>query len=57
MSEISELVTRIEELRLNMIETKKGRAYTDPAVIAASQELDKVLDQYQEMIMKEGEND
>ena len=55
MSEVSELIKRIEELRLNMIETKKGRAYTDPAVIAASQELDKVLDQYQEMIIKKAE--
>jgi len=52
MSEINELIKRIEELRLNVIKTKEGRAYTDPAVVAASQELDEVLDRYQEMLMK-----
>ncbi|EGW41800.1 aspartyl-phosphate phosphatase Spo0E family protein [Desulfosporosinus sp. OT] len=52
MSEINELIKRIEELRLNMIKTKEGRAYTDPVVVAASQELDDVLDRYQEMLMK-----
>ena len=55
MSEINELIKRIEELRLNMIETKEGRAYTDPVVVAASQELDDVLDRYQEMLMKKAE--
>ncbi len=52
MSEIEELINRIEELRLNMIKAKEGRTYTDPGVIATSQELDDVLDQYQEMMMK-----
>lgn len=56
MSEISELIKRIEELRVNVIKTKEGRAYTDPAVVAASQELDVVLDLYQEMLMKKAEN-
>ncbi|MDQ7096060.1 aspartyl-phosphate phosphatase Spo0E family protein [Desulfosporosinus sp. PR] len=49
------LIKRIEELRLNMIKIKEGRSYTDPEVIAASQELDLVLDQYQEMLMKQSE--
>lgn len=57
MSEIEELVNRIEELRLNMIKAKEGRAYTDPEVVATSQELDDVLDKYQEMIMKKAEKD
>ncbi|AET67580.1 Spo0E like sporulation regulatory protein [Desulfosporosinus orientis DSM 765] len=52
MSEISDLIKQIEELRLNVIKTKEGRAYTDPLVVAASQELDKVLDRYQEMLIK-----
>ncbi|HZK85622.1 MAG TPA: aspartyl-phosphate phosphatase Spo0E family protein [Desulfosporosinus sp.] len=53
MSEIEELIKQIEELRLNMIKVKEGRAYTDPEVLAISQELDNVLDKYQEMLMKE----
>lgn len=52
MSEIEELIKRIEELRLNMIKTKEERSYTDPEVVAASQELDAVLDKYQEIQMK-----
>ena len=57
MSEIEELIKRIEELRLNMIKVKEGRSYTDPEVVAVSQELDVVLDKYQEMLMKPKEKD
>ena len=52
MSEFEELIKQIEELRSSMIKAKEGRAYTDPEVIAESQELDAVLDKYQEMMMK-----
>ncbi|MDQ7092214.1 aspartyl-phosphate phosphatase Spo0E family protein [Desulfosporosinus sp. PR] len=57
MSEIKELIKRIEELRLNMIKVQEGRAYTDPVVLAASQELDDVLDKYQEMLLKKDEKE
>ncbi|KJR49352.1 hypothetical protein UF75_0192 [Desulfosporosinus sp. I2] len=57
MSEIEELIKRIEELRLNMIKAKEGRSYTDPEVVAASQALDEVLDKYQEMLMKKSKKD
>src|SRR5680860_1360373 len=49
---LDELIRQIEELRSSMIKAKEGRSYTDPEVIAASQELDSVLDKYQEMMMK-----
>ncbi|SPF35917.1 Spo0E like sporulation regulatory family protein [Candidatus Desulfosporosinus infrequens] len=52
MSEINELIKQIEELRMNVINTKEGRAYTDPVVVAASQKLDDALDRYQELLMK-----
>lgn len=52
MSEIKELIKEIEELRLNMIRIKEGKSYTDPEVVAASQELDDVLNKYQERLMK-----
>lgn len=57
MSEIEELIKRIEELRLNMIKAKEGRSYTDPEVVATSQALDEVLDKYQEMLMKKSKKD
>ena len=52
MSELEELTKQIEELRLNMINIQVGKSYTHPEVIAASQELDDVLDKYQVMQMK-----
>ena len=57
MSEIEELINRIEELRLNMIKAKEGRTYTDPEVVATSQELDDALDRYQEMLMRKAEKE
>ena len=45
-----ELIKRIEELRLDLVRIKVGRAYTDPEVVSASQKLDAVLDEYQELI-------
>ena len=52
MSELEELIKQIEELRLRMIKTKEGKSYTDPEVITARQELDGVLNKYQDMMMK-----
>ena len=49
-SELVELIKQIEELRLNMIKIKEGKSYADREVVAASQELDAVLDKYQEML-------
>lgn len=56
MSEIGELIQQIEELRMKMIQIKEGKSYTDPEVIAASQELDSLLNKYQEILMKEPES-
>ena len=44
------LIKRIEELRLELVRIKLGRAYTDPEVVFASQKLDEVLDEYQELV-------
>jgi hypothetical protein len=52
LSELEELIKQIEELRSNLIKIKEGKSFTDPEVIAASQELDVVLDKYQVMLMK-----
>lgn len=53
---IDELIKQIEELRLDLVRIKVGRAYTDPDVVAASQKLDDVLNKYQELV-KLNEND
>ncbi|TGE34390.1 aspartyl-phosphate phosphatase Spo0E family protein [Desulfosporosinus sp. Sb-LF] len=50
-----ELIKQIEELRLNMIRIKEGKSYTDPEVLAASQELDAILDKYQEVMLKKAD--
>lgn len=47
---IDELIKQIEELRLDLVRIKIGRAYTDPEVIEASQKLDNVLNKYQELV-------
>jgi len=49
--ELEELIRQIEELCSNMIKITEGKSYTDPEVVSASQELDAVLDKYQEMVM------
>ncbi|AFM39853.1 Spo0E like sporulation regulatory protein [Desulfosporosinus acidiphilus SJ4] len=56
MSEISDLIKQIEELRANLIKIKEGKSYTDPEVISASQRLDEALDKYQEMTIEKSEN-
>jgi hypothetical protein len=43
MSELEELIKKIEELRLSMIKIKEGKTLTDQDVITASQMLDAVL--------------
>lgn len=57
VSEIKELLKQIEESRVILINTQKGRAYTDPIVIAASQELDVVLYEYHVKLMKKADMD
>ena len=52
MSELQELIKKIEELRSSMVKIKEGKSFTDPEVITASQMLDAVLDRYQVMLMK-----
>lgn len=47
---IDELIKRIEELRVDLVRIKVRRAYTDPAVVTASQKLDDVLNKYQELV-------
>ena len=40
----------IERLRSKMIKMQYGKSYSHPEVVAASQELDVVLNKYQEML-------
>ena len=52
MSELEELIKQIGELRINLIRTKRGKAYTDPEVVVVSQELSTVLGKYRELVDK-----
>lgn len=54
---IDELIKEIEALRLELINIKVGRAYTDPDVVTASQKLDVVLNKYQELVKLNESND
>jgi len=44
------LIKEIENLRAKMIKIKVGKYFSHPEVVAASQDLDTVLDKYQVMI-------
>jgi stage 0 sporulation regulatory protein len=47
MRELNEILRQIEELRRCMVRIKKGNSgLTDPEVVAASQMLDAVLNEY-----------
>jgi len=50
VSVINELIRQIEELRLELVRIKEGKAYTDPDVVTASQKLDEVLNKYQDFV-------
>ena len=52
VSKLKALIKEIEILRSKMIELKEGRYYSHPEVVAASQDLDIVLDKYQVMLRK-----
>lgn len=52
MTEFEKLQKKIEELRLKMVEVQEGKSFTDPEVVAASQELDSALNEYHEMITR-----
>ncbi|WP_207953178.1 aspartyl-phosphate phosphatase Spo0E family protein [Paenibacillus agricola] len=51
-SEYDSLIEKIETLRAEMVELIKIKHITDPEVIAASQMLDVVLNEYYLIIMK-----
>ncbi|MDF2572789.1 MAG: Sporulation stage 0, Spo0E-like regulatory phosphatase [Sporomusa sp.] len=50
MNQIEELSEIIEKLRLRLHETSHGKCFTDPEVIRVSQELNKLLNEYQNLI-------
>lgn len=53
MTELEQLINEIEELRAKMIKVKEvKKVYSDPEVVAVSQELDILLNRYQEILLK-----
>ncbi len=47
----------IDELREKLHSESKSKPLTDPTVVKASQDLNKVLDEYYRLLMKKKEND
>lgn len=52
-----ELLELIEDLRQHLAEITKNKGLTDPEVVKASQALDKVLNEYCELIRKKRSSD
>lgn len=52
MSELRLLLLKIEDLRRQLNDLSQGRALTDPEILAASQELDKLLNEYYDLVAK-----
>ena len=52
MSKLKDLNKEIEYLRSKMISITEGKYFSHPEVVAASQDLDAVLDKYQVMLQK-----
>ena len=57
VSDSEELLKKIEELRLNMVNIKDDKPFTHPELLAASQELDTVLNKHQETLIKKNKKD
>lgn len=49
--EVQEIERIIEELRTRLHAKAKGRCLTDPEVVAASQELNQMLNKYERLLM------
>ncbi|OCZ49847.1 aspartyl-phosphate phosphatase Spo0E family protein [Dehalobacter sp. TeCB1] len=56
MNETKKIINKIEKLRSKMAKVKNGKAFTHPEVVKASQELDIVLNKYQELIVRDKKN-
>ncbi|WP_242865711.1 aspartyl-phosphate phosphatase Spo0E family protein [Desulfosporosinus sp. HMP52] len=52
VSNLDEIVNRIEELRSRTIRIQEDKSYTNPEVVAACHELHSILDRYQGIIMR-----
>jgi len=50
---LKKLIGQIEGLRAELIKIQEGKYFTDPEVVAASQDLDVVLNKYQVEIKDE----
>jgi len=53
MGGLKKLIEQIEGLRAKLIKIQEGKYFTDPEVVAASQDLDVVLNKYQVKIKDE----
>jgi hypothetical protein len=52
MDDLEEMRRLIEAMRKRLHDTADGRCFTDPEVVKASQELNKVLNQYERLLLR-----
>jgi hypothetical protein len=50
MSEVEEVLAKIKALRKDLLDIEKGRGLQDPEVIKASQELNKAINKYYQLL-------
>ncbi|MBC8079049.1 MAG: aspartyl-phosphate phosphatase Spo0E family protein [Gorillibacterium sp.] len=55
--DLDRLIKQIEELRNELALLAKSKVFTDPEIIAASQMLDAVLNQYDRILRKKNNGD
>jgi hypothetical protein len=52
MDDLQKMQQLIEEMRQRLHDTVKSRCFTDPEVVKISQELNKLLNEYEQILKK-----
>ena len=56
MSEIEEILNKVEELRAKLNKFAEDRNFTDPEIVSVSRKLDALLNTYHKLIMDKNES-
>ncbi|MHB8125859.1 MAG: Spo0E family sporulation regulatory protein-aspartic acid phosphatase [Desulfitobacteriaceae bacterium] len=57
MSDLKEIIRQIEELRMTLHKITEEKTLTDPEVVAISQMLDAVLNEYNKLLKHKADRD
>ena len=53
-SEVEEVLAKIEALRKDLLDIERGKGVQDPEVIRASQELNRAINKYYQLLKRKG---